>query len=113
MNLIDFARDCRVRGPCAEFVACWLAEHGKSDLPSLQEIMRDWRRYGVEKGVEVWCERLGLIPCDNSWGDVALVTQRRGGLLLGVLDLDGLFVTRSFSRVLIERNPMIVKAWRV
>jgi hypothetical protein len=110
---ITFARGCGTRGPCAQFVAQWLFLRGVAGTPSLRAILRDWRAMGVEAGAEHWCRRLGLAPSAPCPGAVALARQPGGGPLLGLIDGNGLFVTRSFSRVLIDRRPDIIKAWRV
>lgn len=110
---LRFARECGTMGPCAQYVAAWLAAQGVDGTPSMREIIRDWRRHGVENGVELWCERIGLRPCPPASFCVVLAAQPGGKPLLGVLDGNGLFVTRSFMRVLIQTNPQIMKAWRV
>jgi hypothetical protein len=112
-DLIKFAFDCGTRGPCAQFVSEWLALHGVDGVPSRRAIARAWRAHGVESGVELWCARLGLAPCDPVPGAVALMRPAVGGLLLGVIAIDGAFVTRSFSKVQIDWRPEIVRAWRV
>lgn len=113
IDLIDFARTCNVRGPCANFVAHWLSAHGVVGVPSLREIVKDWRRFGVEFGTKYWCHRIGLQPSDPLPFAVALVEQKGGKPLLGVLSEDQWFVTRSFGRVLIDKNPTIIRSWRV
>jgi len=110
---IPFARRTGRRGPCAGFVAEWLEAQGVEGTPCLRAIMLDWRRLGVEAGVSHWCARLGLTPCAPEPFAVALAAQERGGALLGVLTADCWFVTRSFSRVVIESRPTILKAWHV
>lgn len=111
---IDFARRCKLRGPCAQFVAHWLNLQGVAGAPSRREILRDWRRFGVTEGVALWCEKIGLIACAPGPGAIALAEQGAlGERLLGLIDANGLFVTRSFGRVLIQRDPIIVRAWRV
>jgi hypothetical protein len=110
---IAFARSCPTRGPCAHYVAGWLSAQGAPCTPSLREIMRDWRRLGVESGVAHWAERIGLTPCAPQPFAVALARQDGGAPLLGIITGDGLFVTRSFSRVLIASDLEILKAWRV
>jgi hypothetical protein len=112
-DLIKFAFECGTRGPCAQFVGQWLALHGVEGVPSRRAIARDWRAHGVERGSELWCARLGLVPCDPAPGVVALMRPAIGGLLLGVIAIDGAFVTRSFSKVQIDWRPEIVRAWRV
>ena len=110
---IAFARECGDPGPCARYVALWLTEKGVPGAPRLRTILRDWRRMGVEAAVAHWCERMGLLPCAAAPGAVALVTQPAGDPVFGVLASQEVFVTRSFSRVLIVKNPQIIKAWRV
>ncbi|WP_363346279.1 hypothetical protein [Methylocystis echinoides] len=112
---ISFARGCGTKGPCAQFVVQWLFIHGLSGGPSTREIYRDWRRLGVEAGVSSWCEKLGLTPCAPQPHAIALARQPQDAEdpLLGILTEDGLFVTRSFAKVLIVRDVDIVKAWRV
>jgi hypothetical protein len=111
---ISFARGCGTKGPCAQYVAQWLFLRGVSGAPSTREIYRDWRRLGVEAGVSLWCERLGLVPCAPEPRAIALVRQPDGAEdpILGILTEANLFVTRSFSKVLIVRDPEIMKAWR-
>lgn len=110
---IAFARECGDTGPCARYVALWLTERGVSGAPRLRTILRDWRRMGVEAAVAYWCERMGLLPSDPNPGAVALATQSAGDPVFGVIASNDVFVTRSFSRVLIVKNPQIVRAWRV
>jgi hypothetical protein len=110
---ISFAHGCGARGPCAQYVAQWLFVRGVARVPSRREIMRDWRRFGVEAGVAHWAERIGLTPCPVEPLAIALAAQPDGAPLLGVMSGDGLFVTRSFSRVLIAGDFDITKAWRV
>jgi hypothetical protein len=110
---ISFAQACGTRGPCAHYVAQWLRAQGVTAAPSLREIMQDWRRLGVAAGVAHWAERIGLTPCPPGPFAIALAAQPQGAPLLGVLSDAGLFVTRSFSRVLITSDMEIVKAWRV
>jgi hypothetical protein len=113
LSPIVFARECGLSGPCAHFVAQWLRQHGVEGAPTMRAILRDWRRFGVEAGTYLWCRRLRLYPCAPCPGAVALVGQPGGEPLLGLLDENNVFVTRSFSRVLIDKNPKIIKAWRV
>lgn len=115
LDPVSFARGCASRGPCAQFVGQWLAAQGVSGTPSSQAILRDWRALGVEPGVELWCERLGLVACAPRPFAIALARQPQDAAppLLGILSATDLFVARSFGKVLIARNVEIVRAWRV
>jgi hypothetical protein len=112
-DVISFARECNTHGPCAQFVAAWLSSRGVEGVPNVMAIFRDWKRLGVEAGVEAWCNRLGFTASAPAPFCVALAAQAAGDPLLGLLDGNGVFVTRSFDRVLIDRNPQIMRAWRV
>lgn len=110
---ITFAHGCGAKGPCAQYVAQWLFVSGVARVPSRREIIRDWRRLGVEAGVSHWAERIGLTPCAPEPLAIAVAAQPQGAPLLGIISGDRLFVTRSFSRVLIASDLEILKAWRV
>jgi hypothetical protein len=111
LDPIDFARRCNSAGPCAQYVALWLKAQGVDGAPGRRAILRDWRRFGVEAGVALWCDRLGFRECAPGAYAIALAAQPDGAPLLGVIAENGLFVTRSFRRVRIARAPDILKAW--
>ena len=110
---IAFARRTKTRGPCANFVAAWLRENGVNGLPTLREIIDDWRAHGAVKGTGLWCARIGLVTCGAKPFAVSLIAQKDGGEILGVLSSDCLFVTRAFGRVLVGRDFDCLACWRI
>ena len=111
---IASARASMVRGPCTVWVVEWLQSTGATaPAPTIRDMIRDWRSLGVEGACRKWCARLGLTPCASTVGCVALVAQDGKAPILGVMAEDDLFIARSFSRILICRDPQIIEAWHV
>ncbi len=115
MTPLEFARlPASKWESCGGFVARWLMAAGVTKTPTTAQIMRSWRESGVLESAEKWLEFIGLERCDPGPHCVAVAEQvAGGGPLIGVLDADGNFVTRSFGAVAVRVNPRIIAAWRI
>lgn len=115
MTPLDFARQYASRWEsCAGFAVRWLEATGlRARSPTTAEIMYRWRVDGVIQGAEKQFALMGLERCDPEPNCVAVIEQEGGGPLLGVIDDAGRFVTRSFGRMVMTKEPRIIAAWRI
>lgn len=115
MTPLEFARQPASKWEtCGGFVGRWLEAAGlRARAPTTAEILRTWRESGVIGGAEKQFALMGLEPCGPAPGCVAVAEQDGGGPLIGVIDDAGNFVTRSFGRMKMEREPRIIAAWRI
>ncbi len=115
MTPLEFARlpaskwEC-----CGGFVARWLAAAGVKRTPPTAEILRLWRSNGAIQGAEIAFKLMGFERCEPAPNCVAVAEQSAdGGPLIGVIDAEGNFVTRSFGAVAVRVKPRIIAAWRI
>jgi len=113
MTPIDFARLPASRfETCAGFVARWLQAIGWPRTPTRREIMRAWDENGALNGCAAWCELIGLQRSAPWPHCIAVAEQAGGGLLVGVIDENGYFVTRAFGTMIVAKLR-IIAAWRI
>lgn len=113
MNPIDFARlpERQPHQSCGAFVASWLDHMGLKSVSSYR-VARAWVKYGVLDAAKVILGELGYERCDPGPNCIAVAAQSHGGMLVGIINEDGFFVTRSHG-VLVISKPDIMAAWRL